>query len=300
MTPPPGLPGSGAALFPCGLLQPEGAYRFGQDALLLAAFAARTLRERAAGGRASGKGRPRRVAELGTGCGAALLGVALRCPDVRCLGLEREPSLVRAAAANAEALGLGDRVSFCMADLAAPEAWPEPLKEAAPQDLVLANPPWGLPGQGRPSPSPLREAALRGTAINGNGGNGGDGDALPVFCAAAARLLRHRGVFCCIAAAGALTRICAALDGARLGLRRILPLRSQTRAPSRRLLLLAQKDAAADVELLAPLTLHGRAAAEPGSGKRPRWTRAALAFCPWLAHSGTTPAAWRASPRGTP
>lgn len=297
MTPAPGLAPAGAALFPRGLLQPEGAYRFGLDALLLAAFAARTLRERPAGGRASGQARPRRVAELGSGCGAALLGVALRCPGIRCLGLEREPSLVRAAAANAQALGLADSVRFCVADLAAPTAWPEPLREEAPQDLVLANPPWGLAGRGRPSPSPLREAALRGPAA---GGNGGDGDALPVFCAAAARLLRHRGIFCCIVPAGALTRICIALDRARLGLRRVLPLRSQTHGPSRRLLLLAQKDAAADVELLAPLTLHGRAAAEPGSGKRPRWTRAALAFCPWLANSGTSPATARAIHRGTP
>lgn len=297
MTSAPGLAPSGAALFPRGLLQPEGAYRFGLDALLLAAFAARTLRERPAGGRASGQGRHRRVAELGSGCGAALLGVALRCPGIRCLGLEREPSLVRAAAANAQALGLADSVRFCVADLAAPTAWPEPLREEAPQDLVLANPPWGLPGAGRSSPSPLREAALRGPAPAGNGGNG---DALPVFCAAAARLLRHRGVFCCIVPAGALTRICIALDSARLGLRRVLPLRSQTRAPSRRLLLLAQKDAAADVRLLAPLTLHGRAAAAPGSGGRPHWTRAALAFCPWLAHSGTTPATARAIHRGTP
>lgn len=291
MTPAPELSLSGAALFPRGLFQPEGAYRFGLDALLLAAFAARTLRERPAGGRASGKARHRRVAELGSGCGAALLGVALRCPGIRCLGLEREPSLVRAATANAEALGLADSVRFCVADLAAPTAWPAALREEAPQDLVLANPPWGLPNQGRPSPSPLREAALRGPAP---AGSGGDGDALPVFCAAAARLLRHRGIFCCIVPAGALTRICIALDSARLGLRRVLPLRSRTHAPSRRLLLLAQRDAAADARLLAPLTLHGRA------GGRPNWTRAALAFCPWLAHSGTTPATARAIHRGTP
>lgn len=292
MTPGPECSVSGAVPFPRGLFQPEGSYRFGLDALLLAAFAARTLRERA-----PGADRHSRVAELGSGCGAALLGVALRCPEALCLGVERESSLVRAARANAEALGLAARVSFREADLAAPTAWPKPLREEAPQDLVLANPPWGLPGQGRPSPSRLREAALRGTTA---GEAGADGDALPVFCAAAARLLRHRGAFCCIVAAGALTRVCAALDGARLGLRRVLPLRSHTHAPSRRLLLLAQKGAAADTRLLAPLTLHGRAAAAPGSGGRPGWTRAALAFCPWLAHTGTTPAASRAIPRGTP
>ena len=56
------------ALFPRGLHQPEDSYRFGADALLLAAFAAENL--------ASLPGAaPRKVAELGSGCGAALLGL---------------------------------------------------------------------------------------------------------------------------------------------------------------------------------------------------------------------------------
>lgn len=58
------------ALFPRGLHQPQDSYRFGADALLLAAFAAESL--------ASLPGTaPRKVAELGSGCGAALLGLCL-------------------------------------------------------------------------------------------------------------------------------------------------------------------------------------------------------------------------------
>ena len=50
------------ALFPRGLHQSEDSYRFGADALLLAAFAAQNL--------ASLPGAaPRKVAELGSGCG---------------------------------------------------------------------------------------------------------------------------------------------------------------------------------------------------------------------------------------
>lgn len=246
--------------YPRGLVQPEGAYRFGMEALLLAAFAARTLRERRAAERESA------VAELGSGCGAALLGVALCSPGSRCLGLEREAVLVAAANANAEMLGLAARVRFCVADVA------QALQDAGPQDVVLANPPWRRAGSGRPSPSRLREKALCGGAAP-------DGDTFPVFCAAAGRLLRHKGAFCCIVPACALTRICAALDGARLGLRRILPLRPHRGEAAHSLLLLAQKGACAEPVLCSPLTLHRRA-------QGPGWTRAALAFCPWLAAHG--------------
>ena len=253
-----------APRFPRGLVQPEGAYRFGLEALLLAAFAVRTMRERGRGAR-----REVAVAELGSGCGAALLGVALRLPRALCLGLEREAALVAAARANAEALGLSGRVRFFAADVGAP-----PPNDAVPRDMVIANPPWGLPGSGRRSPWALREGALRGADAPARSG----GDAFPVFCAAAGRLLRHKGLFCCITPASALTRICAALEDARLGLRRILPLRPHTGDAAHRLLLLAQKGARAEPEFRPPLTLHRRAAS---SG--PTWTRAALAFCPWLA-----------------
>lgn len=253
-----------APLYPRGLIQPEGAYRFGLEALLLATFAARIL------GQGRGAERECAVAELGSGCGAALLGVALRVPGARCLGLEREPVLVEAARANAGALGLSGRVRFTQADVAA-----RLPQEAGPQDMVLANPPWGLPGTGRCSPSGLREGALRAESTPG-------GDAFPIFCQAAARLLRHKGLFCCIVPAAALTRICAALEAARLGLRRILPLRPHTGDAAHRLLLLAQKGACAEPVLCSPLTLHGR-----GARSGPSWTRVALSFCPWLAQDAS-------------
>ena len=52
-------------IFPRGLKQPEGSFRFGQDALLLAALTARFCT------------RKDKVVELGCGCGAALSGLLL-------------------------------------------------------------------------------------------------------------------------------------------------------------------------------------------------------------------------------
>lgn len=261
-------------LFPHGLRQPEGSYRFGLEALMLAAFAVQTLR-----GRKMPAQRETAVAELGSGCGAALLGVALAQPSARCIGLEREAILVEAARANAHALGLAGRVRFCLTDAAKAKA-----EDFGPQDLVLANPPWALrERRGRASPSVLREAALC-------TGEEDDADAFPVFCAAAARLLRHRGAFCAIAPVAALSRICGALECARLGLRRILPLRPQRQKAAHRLLLLAQKDAASEPQLLAPLTLQASCqSSAQASGSAWRWTAQALAFCPWLAPQGIAP-----------
>ncbi|MBQ3059494.1 MAG: methyltransferase domain-containing protein [Desulfovibrio sp.] len=241
------------ARFPRGLEQPAGALRFGADALLLAAFAT---------GYCDRTSRSFTVAELGSGCGAALLALALSCPEVRGIGLEREEALTAAARRNARTLGLEGCLHFLCTDVADVHSWQRWENR---MDMVMTNPPYGLPGQGRTSSSPLREKALR------------DGPALAVFCRAAARLLRHHGRFCCIFEAAGLTRMVMALEAARLGLRRILPLRPHGRSPATRLLLEARKNAAAQPVLEAPLTLH-----IPGPAAPARWTRRALAFCPWL------------------
>lgn len=235
---------------------------------MLAAFALRVLRE--SWSKKAGPSGPA-VAELGSGCGAALLGLALGFPRAHCLGIEREPVLVEAANANAFALNLSGRVQFRLMDVASAA-----LKDTGSQDLVMANPPWACIRQrGRPSPSRLREAALCAATDDA-------GDSFQLFSLAAARILRHRGKFCCIAPTGALSRICAALESAGLGLRRIIPLRPRTHKPAHRLLLLAQKNAVSEPQLFSPLTLHASDKADSGKNGQ-RWTAQAIAFCPWLA-----------------
>ena len=290
--------------FPRGLEQPEGSLRFGADALLLAAFAARHLPPKKNGpgeyradkygpnncgpdncglenrGPDAANPGPTLVAELGCGCGAALLGLAMLRPHICGLGLERENPLVLAAEGNAALLGLSKQLHFVDLDLADGAALsalcvPAQLSDAMEPraasssrhkagmeqqrgivqpacnrlDAVLANPPYDRGG--RPSPRHMRERALRTTP-----GADCHASALDTFCRAAAALLRHQGRFFCIYDAQALPRLCVALNAVRLGVRRILPVQGHRDEPARRVLVEARKNAAHDTVLETPLILH--------------------------------------------
>lgn len=280
--------------FPAGLEQPAGSLRFGADALLLAAFVARHVEAKNIGRTADGPtaplpapfcdspagSRPVDVAELGSGCGAALLALALRCPQVSGLGLEREEPLVQAALRNATLLGLCGQTHFAVLDisersaLSTLDASPASQRRIAGSlHIVLTNPPYDAGG--RSSPQGMRERALRGSDNTRSEKTGKK--TLDIFCRAAATLLRHRGYFFCIHDARALPQLCVALHAARLGVRRILPVHSRAGGPALRVLVESRKGAAHDTVLEAPLYLHG-----DSSDGTPHWTDEALLFCPWL------------------
>lgn len=261
------------AAFPSGLEQPPGAYRFGMDALLLGAWAARCLGEKAA---------LPAVAELGSGCGAALFALllhpALTRPPSQALGMDDKEELCFAARLNAERLGLTS-CRFVRGDVGDPAF----LRHCGQGSFgaVLANPPFDLPG--RTAAQPLREQALRSAArLGGQGPRTKDAPAaLDLFCRAASRLLPHHGRFYVIFPAGDISHLSSALSAARLGLRRLLPVHPDRQSPAIRLLAEARRDAAADCRLLPPLFLHA-----PQRGAGPAWTPEALDFCPWLAGAG--------------
>lgn len=240
--------------FPSRLVQPDGSYRFGADALLLGAYAS-LLAGSAPGLRHES---PILACEAGCGCGAALLAFAMACPKARCIGIEREKELAKAAMQNAASLGLSDRLAILECDL---EFKPEALASyAGKMDLVLANPPWLMPGTGRLPANMLRRGALH-------------GDAMTVFCKAAHALLRWHGYFCIIILPDAFCRLVAALDVAHLGLKQVLPVAPHENEPASRLLVMTRKQAAAVPQFLAPLVLH----TPDGS-----FCAKALEFCPWL------------------
>ena len=123
------------ALFPRGLAQPAGGFRFGADTLLLSAFAASSLPSAPARG-----AKPLTGLDLGTGCGAASLGLLLLRPDLdlTLLGLDSGPEMVDAAGENARALGLDGRFRAELADvqdfrqtLGRDSAWPWPTRPSA-------------------------------------------------------------------------------------------------------------------------------------------------------------------------
>lgn len=213
-------------VFPCGLVQPAGAFRASVDSLLLAQFA--TVEQNC------------HFADLGTGCGIVACAVALAHPHARGLGLEREPALVQAAEQNIHHLALQGQLRCLRADIAHQEA----LREAGVGafDLVLANPPYRVKGQGRPAAEPLRNTALEGEA-----------DSLDHFFAAGASLLRHHGYFACVLAAARLGDALYLLRQYKLGLRRLRCVHSTEAGPASRILLEGRKHAAEDVRIEAPL-----------------------------------------------
>ena len=142
-------------VFPAGLEQPEGSFRFSADALLLAKFTAgQALPENAV------------LSELGTGCGVVSLAVLLEKPDWRSVGLEREAVLAEAAERNAASLGLSEAFLPLCGNVASRDdlrRMREALldgEEASRNlsgpplfDCVMSNPPWRVEGDGRHLPT---------------------------------------------------------------------------------------------------------------------------------------------------
>jgi release factor glutamine methyltransferase len=88
----------------------------------------------------SGDGRlaARRVLDCGTGSGALLLACLAHLPTATGLGIDRSAAALAVASANAETLGLADRVQMMLADWTRP-GWSDALHRF---DLILANPPY--------------------------------------------------------------------------------------------------------------------------------------------------------------
>lgn len=229
------------ARFPRGLVQPENGFRFSRDALLLAAFAAELPLAPQA-----------RVADLGTGCGVAGLGLLLRRPDLRVIGVERDAAMAGAASRNAAGLDLAEHFIVVEGDLAGEDtrnavrraatgdaASPPPLFDAA-----MCNPPWRREGSGRTPPSPSRRAALF-----------GDETTFPLFFGAADTLLKAGGMLALVCGADRLNDALAALP------RRLRPVRlrfvhARREAAATFFLLEARKGSRAALRVEAPLVLE--------------------------------------------
>jgi len=83
-------------------------------------------------------GVPLRIADVGTGSGAIAVALAVKKPHVEIWATDTSEEAVRLARANAERLGVADRVHVLQGDML------DPL--STPVDLIVANLPYLAPG----------------------------------------------------------------------------------------------------------------------------------------------------------
>lgn len=79
---------------------------------------------------------PLRIADVGTGSGCIAVTMACELPDAQVVASDVSRDALDVARGNAERLGVADRVTFVEG------AWAEPLREHAPFDMLLSNPPY--------------------------------------------------------------------------------------------------------------------------------------------------------------
>lgn len=120
------------------------------------------------------------IADIGTGCGAIAISLALNLPGVKIYATDISAAALEVAVANCRKHGVTDRICFLQGDML------EPLPE--PVDLIIANLPY-VRESDLPQSGPLSfEPAL---ALNG----GPDGTAgIKKLCCQACEKLRRGGV----------------------------------------------------------------------------------------------------------
>lgn len=177
-----------------------------------------------------------RVLEGGTGAGAAMLCLAARVAGIRGRGIDRDPDLVRLAAANAAA-NAWPELEFATADLAI-----SPID--GPFDHAFANPPYH-PAGGTRSPSAARDAAKR-----------AEPELLPIWAEALSRPLRHRGTLTFILPPGLLEPALAAMRDAGVPAEWVFPIWPKPGQPARFVLVQGRKHGRSPLVLAPGLILH--------------------------------------------
>lgn len=207
------------------IIQPRRGYRFSIDSVLLAFFAPLP----------SGP-----VTDLGAGCGVLCLLLAARGLAGPFTALEIDPLAADCCRANLARHRLDGR-TFNQ-DLAAPI----PELPAASQSLVICNPPFGKPGQGRVPPDPARARARHELVLDA-----------AVLWTTAGRLLAPGGRFALCLPPRRLAEGLAGLMQARLTPKRLRLVHGREGKPASLALIEAVKDGGEDLAVEPPLVVHG-------------------------------------------
>ena len=211
------------------LEQPVGGHRAGTDAILLAAAVPPDF----AG----------LLADAGAGVGTAGLAAGLSRPGCELLLIEREADLAALASANLVRNGLKGQVVAC--DLLEAKSRRAVGLEDGVADLVISNPPFLDPGEGRPSPDVLRARAH--VFDEPDGIERWIRACVAIGAAQAEIILIHR--------ADRLTELLEALKG-RTGGVSVIPVHPRVEEDASRVLIRAKKGSRAPMRLRPPLVLH--------------------------------------------
>ena len=209
------------------LAQPKRGYRAGMDAALLAA--------------ACDAGPGRRVIEAGCGAGAALLSAAVRRPDSRFVGIERDAEALALCRENIAANGLQERVQALGGDVSGKFS----TLGLEPFDAALANPPFFDDPDAIRGPAPERKGAWI--------ADGG----LEAWTRFLLKAVREGGTIIMIHRVERLADILDLL-GKSAGSFRVRPIHPFADEPAKRVLVRAVKTGKAPLLLLPPLVLHDR------------------------------------------
>ena len=209
------------------IIQRKNGLTFGTDSYLLSAFARKMGREDAA--------------DLGCGTGVASLLCAARRKYKKIYALELQEQFADIATRNAELNGLEDRVVPICCDLRKAD------EDITPGSLgaVFSNPPYMPKNSGAKSEYDEMNSARR--EENGT---------ISDFCSAAARMLRHGGIFTVVYRPERLCELVFSMKSVGLEPKRTVLVYPDRNSPPCLVLVEAKKGASPAVQIARPLIIY--------------------------------------------
>jgi len=215
------------------IIQPKNGYRFCIDPVLLADFAGKDALK---------------ILDLGTGCGIIPLIMARKSAEVRVVGVEFQAEMASFARRNVAGNKLSDRIVVIEADIMSLKGLLEPEQF----DLVISNPPYRKPSEGKTSPKAGRDLARHESTAS-----------LADFLAVAKRLVKPGGSVCMIYHPERLAEMIAACLNLKLCPVRLQMVHGTYSLPARIFMIEVLKGRKGALEVLPPIAVR-----EPTYGEK--------------------------------